>query len=111
VGDVIEIGLDDIARTITVDLGATLTFTPALTVASTADTLIHNWGPGATDLVVDLHLSPSSPCIDTGDTSALPTDTADLDGDGDTLEVLPHDLGGNTRVVGGDVDMGAYEDQ
>ncbi len=60
----------------------------------------------------DLRLTAgSSPCIDAGDTAALPADTADLDGDSDTTEDIPHDLDGNPRVVGGDVDMGAYEVQ
>jgi parallel beta-helix repeat protein len=60
----------------------------------------------------DLRLTAgSSPCIDAGDTTALPADTADLDGDSDTTEDIPHDLDGNSRVVGSEVDMGAYEVQ
>jgi parallel beta-helix repeat protein len=55
-----------------------------------------------------LRLTPGSPCVDSGNTSALPPDTADLDGDGDTSEPLPIDLDGNPRVVG-EVDRGAYE--
>ena len=51
----------------------------------------------------DLHLQLTSPAIDAGDNSALPPDTADLDGDGDTSEVLPLDLDGFARCV----DMGA----
>jgi hypothetical protein len=60
-------------------------------------------------------LSDVSPCIDAGDSNALPADTADLDGDGNTVEPIPFDLDGNPRVVDGDrdgtatVDMGAYE--
>ena len=70
----------------------------------------------------DLRIAKSSPAIDAGDTTALPADTADLDGDGDTSEPLPLDLAGNPRVVDdlqtpdsgvpgllGVVDMGAYE--
>jgi len=59
--------------------------------------------------------SPGSPCVDTGDNSALPPDTADLDGDGNTAEPIPFDLDGVPRVVDGNddgsavVDMGAYE--
>jgi predicted outer membrane repeat protein len=47
----------------------------------------------------DLHLQLTSPAIDAGDSSALPADTADLDGDGDTSEVLPLDLDGHARCV------------
>jgi hypothetical protein len=60
-------------------------------------------------------LSDVSPCIDAGDSNALPADTADLDGDGNAVEPIPFDLDGNPRVVDGDrdgtatVDMGAYE--
>jgi hypothetical protein len=46
----------------------------------------------------DLRLAPGSPAIDTGDSTAVP-------GGVDT------DLGGNPRIVGAEVDMGAYEFQ
>ncbi|GMU22948.1 MAG: hypothetical protein AMXMBFR13_30320 [Phycisphaerae bacterium] len=77
--------------------------------------------PGTED--DDLRLQPGSPCIDAGDSSALPADVADLDGDGDITEPLPLDLDGRPRRVddpdtpdagAGDppvVDMGAYEYQ
>ncbi len=42
----------------------------------------------------DLHLQPNSPCIDAGDNGSVQGST---------------DLGGNTRVIGSAVDMGAYE--
>ena len=87
--------------------------------------------------IYDYHLQAGSPCIDAGDSSAVPADVADLDDDGDTTEQLPFDLDGNTRLVEstwddvlqissdndtyialtwpppdyGDVDMGAYEYQ
>jgi hypothetical protein len=59
----------------------------------------------------DLHLQGTSPAIGAGDNGALPADTLDLDGDGDTAELLPIDLDGNPRIVNGIVDMGAYETQ
>jgi hypothetical protein len=64
-----------------------------------------------------------SPAIDAGDTTALPADEFDLDGDGDVREPVPLDLAGMprrrddpaTRDTGlGDrpiVDMGAFEFQ
>ncbi|MHC4088247.1 MAG: lectin like domain-containing protein [Planctomycetota bacterium] len=47
----------------------------------------------------DYHLLPASPCIDAGDNTAVPPDTSDLDGDGDTAEPTPFDLAGNPRFV------------
>lgn len=63
----------------------------------------------------DFRLQPDSPCIDTGDTDALPPDSADLDEDDDTDEPIPFDLDGEPRLIDGDgdgtdqVDMGVYE--
>ncbi len=57
----------------------------------------------------NFRLDVGSPCIDTGLVGALPQDTFDLDGDGNVIEPLPLDLDGNERVVGIEVDMGAYE--
>jgi hypothetical protein len=59
----------------------------------------------------DYRLANGSPCIDSGINDALPEDTFDLDEDDDTTESLPFDLDGNERIVGGTVDMGAYENQ
>jgi len=68
-----------------------------------------------------LELMPGSPAIDAADTTALPSDSFDLDGDGNTIERLSLDLGGNPRVLDDPlradtgvpgsivVDMGAYE--
>lgn len=57
----------------------------------------------------DFHLAGDSPVLDQGDVRSLPKDALDLDNDGDVAEPLPVDLGGNTRVAGSGVDMGAYE--
>ncbi len=75
-----------------------------------------NWGTGniAADPLfadADLRLSAGSPCINAGSNAALPPDTADLDGDGDTTEPIPLDLDGNARIFNGVVDMGAYESE
>jgi hypothetical protein len=75
----------------------------------------------------DFRLSPGSPCIDAADSTAVPPDAADLDGDGDTVERTPFDLGFQPRFVDDAdtedtgvadppdypevVDMGAYEYQ
>ena len=71
--------------------------------------------PNAVWIDGDYHLPAVSPCIDAGDNTAVPPDTTDLDGDGNTTEPIPWDLDGNPRIVDGNddgnsvVDMGAYE--
>jgi uncharacterized repeat protein (TIGR01451 family) len=79
---------------------------------------------GADDVVGtlddDLRLMDDSPAIDAGDNTAVPADTHDLDGDGNTTEPLPYDMNGNSRFIdhlrtdSGSgapplVDLGAYE--
>ncbi len=57
----------------------------------------------------DLRLQADSPAIDAGNNDWLPSDSSDLDGDGDTAEPIPYDLQGFPRIVGDAVDLGAYE--
>ncbi len=57
----------------------------------------------------DLRLKSGSPALDAGDSTLLPLDSRDLDGDGNTSERIPIDLSRNTRVAGANVDLGAYE--
>lgn len=68
----------------------------------------------------DLRLQAGSPAIDAGNNGLLPSDFADLDGDGDFAEALPLDIAGNRRVKNDPnapntglgappVDMGGYE--
>ena len=73
----------------------------------------------------NLRLGCGSPCIDAGDNTAVPADTLDLDGDGNTTEPIPFDLDSHPRFVNDlgtrdtgkpspeipdrIVDMGAYE--
>jgi len=57
----------------------------------------------------DFHLLDVSPCINTGATLLLPLDEMDLDGNGSTADPLGLDLDGEARVLGTQVDMGAYE--
>lgn len=57
----------------------------------------------------DYRLQAGSPCRDRGNNAALPTDTADLSGNGNRTETLPRDLALRSRVEGNTVDMGAFE--
>lgn len=85
-----------------------------------SDPLFTNHGIGR------LTLASNSPCLDAADYSQVPLDTLDVDGDGNTGEVLPVDFGFNARLAdqgsitdtgaGGHgcssctyLDMGAYE--
>lgn len=58
-------------------------------------------------------LASTSPALNAGDVSLLPTDRLDLDGDGDTTEPLPLDQRGVgfRRVSGSGLDIGAFESQ
>jgi hypothetical protein len=84
-------------------------------------------GPDGTAGTMDdnLRLSPTSPCIDAGNTQLVLPDGADIDQDGNTSEATPIDLDGNPRLLDDPnspntgktifdwavVDMGAYEFQ
>ncbi len=57
----------------------------------------------------DPNLRPDSPCVNTGDSSALPRDQYDADGDGDSTERIPIDYAGRPRISGTNVDRGALE--
>ncbi len=84
-------------------------------IAANTATTVTVWGDASSIAqsgdgytVFDYHVQLTSPCVDAGDDSALPADVADLDGDGDSAEVLPIDFDGQPRVLGV-LDMGAYE--
>ncbi len=63
--------------------------------------------PGTGD--EDLRLAQTSPALNTGDSSLLPADVTDLDGDGDSTEPNPLDLDNAARVSGSGLDMGVFE--
>lgn len=65
---------------------------------------------GTRDDNLRIHNSPSvSPCKDAADETLRLADFADLDTDSDLGEATPLDWDMFTRVVGAEVDMGAYE--
>ncbi len=71
--------------------------------------------------VGDYRLSQFSPCCDAGDNTSVPSDSCDLDNDGDFQEQVPFDLEGNARFFDNPfvsdtgfgtppvVDMGCFE--
>ena len=63
------------------------------------------------DPMLSYNLVPElgSPAINAGNLAGLPADEFDLDNDGDTTEVIPIDIAGNSRVQDGAVDIGALE--
>jgi len=56
-----------------------------------------------------LRLPVHSIAVNAGSTAALPPDAVDLDGDGNTTEMLPLDPLGLPRAIGGIPEAGAYE--
>jgi predicted outer membrane repeat protein len=56
-----------------------------------------------------LRVIPGSPAIDAGDNAALPSDSSDLDGDGNITEPIPYDALRRNRIIGSSVDIGPYE--
>ncbi|MEK7755906.1 MAG: hypothetical protein AAB385_01710 [Planctomycetota bacterium] len=70
---------------------------------TSADPLFQNSAAG------NYELQSTSPCKNTGENAALPTDVGDLDWDANTVEPIPKDLVLLPRVRLGAVDMGAYE--
>jgi hypothetical protein len=79
------------------------------------------WDGGNNDDYGDLRLTAGSSCIDAADNNSVPPDTADVDGDGNTVEPTSRDLIGHLRFIDDPntvdtgsgtspiVDMGAYE--
>lgn len=57
----------------------------------------------------DLRLRPCSPARQSADDLLLPTDALDADSSGTITEALPVDLALDARVLGGLLDMGAFE--
>jgi predicted outer membrane repeat protein len=57
----------------------------------------------------DLRLQAGSPAIDAGNNAFIPSDLTDDNNNNDVNETAPFDLGGNSRLVGPTVDLGAYE--
>jgi len=80
-----------------------------------------NIDEGANNDYGHLRLQPSSPCINAGDNTAVPSDATDLDNDGNTTETIPYDLAMINRFIDNAniadtgngippiVDIGAYE--
>ena len=57
----------------------------------------------------DYRLWKCSAGVDDGDSTLLSVDWFDLDSDNDTLESIPYSLSGTPRILGNQVDIGAYD--
>ncbi|MEM6623817.1 MAG: choice-of-anchor Q domain-containing protein [Pseudomonadota bacterium] len=84
-------------------------------ITATADevfansTVVNGIAVGTPNSDNTVELKSGGPAVDAGVASDLPTDTQDLDGDGDTSETLPVDQVGNARQAQGGLDLGAAE--
>jgi hypothetical protein len=75
VGDVLVLGLDGVARTVTAVTGGVVSFSPAMDAAVPAWMPIENWKAAPLGITPNLSLRPGSPCIDAADPgSALDAD-------------------------------------
>ncbi|QOJ14069.1 MAG: hypothetical protein HRU75_05225 [Planctomycetia bacterium] len=74
---------------------------------------ILNWAAGnivANPLLnPDGSINPASPCVDIGNMALRPADVADLNNDLNVVEPVPLDKIGSPRVIGPNIDMGAFE--
>lgn len=57
----------------------------------------------------NLHISPSSFCVNTGTQAFVQPDYFDADGDGNVGEPMPVDYDGTSRIKGNQIDRGAFE--
>jgi len=80
------------------------TLSGAITGDPSLGALQNNGGTTSTHALLS-----GSIAIDKGDSTLLPADSRDLDGDSNTTEPLPLDQRGYTRVIGSQVDLGAVE--
>lgn len=97
-----------------------LFFVPGSAISANNSDLSMTWtGPGGNNFFQDpeflnpasgdFHLALGSPLIDQGDTTFLPQDDCDVNNNGNTSESYPHDLASLLRVLGGGLNLGAYE--
>ena len=56
-----------------------------------------------------LQLIAPSPGIDAGSKEFIPSDSLDIDSDGNTTELIPFDILGKSRIKGSSLDIGPYE--
>jgi len=78
---------------------------PLFANAANPDGADNRWGT-ADD---GLHPTAAGSAFNSGNPSLLPADLTDIDGDGETTEVLPLELASQPRVRGAQLDRGAYE--
>lgn len=103
VGDVLLLGNDGIARTVTAVNGTAITVTPAPAATQVYPALIANWG-AATTRVLDVHLTEGSSCIDAADGDLAPA--TDFAGSPRRDDPNVTNTGTGTPAY---ADLGAYE--